>query len=328
MQRIIAYIGLAALLGFLVAAPDILGRYNLEILTVLLIHIVLAQGYRLVAVTGDWSLGHLALMGCGAYAAAMLAKFLGWPFWMTIPLGALAAGVVGAIFVLPLLRTRAFGFFIASFALGELIRLIWIRMDQPFGGSRGIVGIMTEPVGGITFGMQVPYYYLTLGVTLAALWVLWRLDRSRYGDVFEAIHEDEELSESVGISVARYRTVAFSLSAFFAGLAGALLAHKQMAIDPTLFDINAMVYLIIWVVVGGVGTFAGPILGVTVMTVVFESTRFLEELRPLLAGAILILFLTVLPGGLDLLLRRAWEWGRQTIGRLRGPRGRPARETA
>jgi len=327
MQRMFGYIGVAAIIAFLIAAPEVLGRYNLEILTVLLIHIVLAQGYRLVAVTGDWSLGHLALMGCGAYAAAMLAKFLGWPFWMTIPLGALAAGVVGAIFVLPLLRTRAFGFFIASFALGELIRLIWIRLEVPFGGSRGIVGIMTEPVAGITFGMQVPYYYLTLGVTLAALWVLWRLDQSRYGDLFEAIHEDEELSESVGISVATYRTWAFSLSAFFAGLAGALLAHKQMAIDPTLFDINTMVYLIIWVVVGGVGTFAGPIIGVTVMTIVFEATRFLEEMRPLLAGAILILFLTVLPGGMDLLLQRAWGWVRQAVDRLRGGGAREVRET-
>lgn len=316
MQRIAAYTGVIGVIALLAVAPEIVGRYEIEILTVLLIHIILAQGYRLVAITGDWSLGHLALMGAGAYAAGILAKSLGWPFWLTIPLGACAAGVVGIIFVFPLLRTRAFGFFIASFALGELIRLCWIRFEVPFGGSRGIVGIVTDPVAGVTFGMQMPYYYLTLGVTVVALWVLWRLDRSRYGDIFEAIHEDEHLAESVGISVPKYRTLAFGVSAFFAGLAGALLAHKQMAVDPTLFDINQMVYLIIWVVVGGVSTFAGPIIGVSVMTLVFESLRFLEELRPLVAGGILVLFLTVMPGGLDVLAIRAWTLVRNAGGSL------------
>lgn len=308
MLRMFGYVGIAALIAGLILAPHVVGRYEVEILTVMLIHIILAQGYRLAAVTGDWSLGHYVLMGCGAYAAAMLSKMIGWPFWLSIPFGALAAAVVGVAFVAPLLRTRAFGFFIGSYALGELIRLIWIRNDDPFGGSRGIIGIPTGEVGGVIFGMQVPFYYLTLGVMLAALWVLWRLDQSRYGDVFQAIHDDEYLSESVGISVPVYRTWAFGLSAFFAGLAGALLAHKQMAIDPTLFDINAMVYLIIWVVVGGIGTFAGPILGVVVMTLVFEMTRFLGEWRPLLAGAILILFLVVIPMGLGDMAQSARRW--------------------
>lgn len=314
MLRVIALGGIVLLLLGLIVAPHVVGRYHLEILTIMIIHIVLAQGYRLVAVTGDWSLGHYVLMGCGAYGAAMFAKFAGWPFWLSIPFGAIAAGVVGVIFVWPLLRTRAFGFFIGSYALGEFIRLVWIRFDQPFGGSRGIIGIPTEPTAGITWGMQVPYYYLTLGVSLVALVVLWRLARSRYGDVFEAIHEDEDLCESLGISVQIYRTWAFGLSAFFAGLAGALLAHKQMAIDPTLFDINAMVYLIIWVVVGGIRTFGGPIIGVVVMTLVFEATRFLGPWRPLLAGGILIVFLVLLPGGLEGLCRMGWAWVRERGG--------------
>lgn len=321
MLRALAYIGILALIVGLIVAPHVIGRYHLEVLTIMLIHIILAQGYRLVGITGDWSLGHYVLMGCGAYGAAMLAKHAGWPMFLSIPFGALAAGVVGVIFVAPLLRTRAFGFFIGSYALGELIRLIWIRFDEPFGGSRGIIGIPVDTYGGVIFGMQTPFYYLTLGVMLAALWVLWRLDRSRYGDLFEAIHEDEYLSESLGISVQAYRTWAFGLSAFFAGLAGALLAHKQMAIDPTLFDINAMVYLIIWVVVGGIGTFAGPILGVTVMTMVFELTRFLGPWRPLLAGAILIVFLVLLPTGLDGLFRSAWY-------RIKARLGIPDKETA
>lgn len=304
MQKILTIALVVLCVVFLAVAPHMIGRYHLEILTVLLIHIILAQSYRLVATTGDWSLGHVALMGCGAYAAAMFSKFLGWPIWLSVPFGAITAGVIAIAFVAPLLRTKGFGFFIGSYALGEFIRLIWIRFDTPFGGSRGIMGLPSDELFGIQLGAQMPFYYLTLIVTLVALWLLWRLDRSRYGSLFGAIHDDEDLCESVGISVYRYRMWAFVIGAFFAGLAGALLAHKQMAVDPTLFDINVMVYLVIWVVVGGISTFAGPILGTTVMTIVFESTRFLEEWRPLLAGALLIFFLVVLPGGIEGIFKR------------------------
>ncbi len=113
---------------------------------------------------------------------------------------------------------------------------------------------------------------------------------------------------------ARYRTMAFVVGAFFAGVAGALEAQYNGAIDPKLFGILNMVYLIIWVVVGGVRTFWGPLLGVAVMTVVFEATRPLEELRPALAGAILVLVLVLLPGGLESIGTKIKNWRRQSNG--------------
>lgn len=290
-----------------VAAPWLVGEYYLEILILFLINLLLASSYRQVTTTGDWSLNHIVLMGVGAYATALSAKLLGWPFWLTMPLAAVAAATIGAIMIYPLLRTRGFGFFIASFAIGEFVRLIWVKFHNPFGGPRGMINIPAPELGDIDFFFATPYYYLTLGVVAVCLWVLYRIERAPLvGDVMKAIYMDEELARSVGVKVNRYRTMGFITGSFFAGVAGALLAHRLGAIDPKNFDINTMVYLVIWVVVGGTRTYWGPFLGVIVMTIIFEASRPLLEWRPLLFGGILIFFLVFMPGGLESLLPKRW----------------------
>jgi branched-chain amino acid transport system permease protein len=299
-RKLIWILGLGVLLASLCIAPFVIGEYNVEILILFLINIMLATSYRLVTTTGDWSLCHVLLMGAGAYASALMAKYFGWPFWMTAPLAGVAAGVVGLGFVYPLLRTKGFGFFIASFAVGEFLRLIWIKIHNPFGGPRGMINIpYVGELGPIDFYNAIPYYFLTLVITLACVFIMFRIDRSRIGNAFKAVHTDDLLAECVGIRVGRYRSIAFVIGSFFAGISGALLAHRLNAIDPHIFDINTMVYLIIWVVVGGTVTFAGPIIGVAFITIVFEWTRPLLAWRPLLFGAILIGFLIFLPGGLE-----------------------------
>jgi len=292
-----------ALLVIMCILPFLVGEYYVEILILFLINVILAQSYRLVTTTGDWSLCHMVLMGAGAYASALMARYFGWPFWMTAPLAGVAAGVIGLGFVYPLLRTKGFGFFIASLAIGEFLRLVWIKVHNPFGGPRGMIDIpYIGELGSIDFYEAFPYYFMTLLITVACVFILQRIDRSRIGDAFKAIYTDEILAESVGIKVGRYRTIAFVVGAFFAGIAGALLAHRLNAIDPKLFDVNNMVYLIIWVVVGGTATFAGPVIGVAVITIIFEWTRPLLEWRPLFFGAILIGFLIFLPSGLESLI--------------------------
>jgi branched-chain amino acid transport system permease protein len=131
---------------------------------------------------------------------------------------------------------------------------------------------------------------------------MYRIDRSRIGDTFKSIYEDDILAASIGIRVGRYRSLAFVLGSFFAGIAGALMAHRLNAIDPHIFGLDEMVYLLVWVVAGGTATFAGPIIGVAVMSFLFEWTRPLLEWRPLFFGAILIGFLIFMPGGLESLI--------------------------
>ena len=297
--------------------PFLVGAYTVEVLILFFINLILAMSYRLLTTTGDWSLSHVVLMGSGAYGTALIAKYLGLPFWVSAPLAGAVAAIVGLCMIFPLLRTKGFGFFIASFALGELLRLFWVKFKDPFGGPRGMINIPPPELGSIDFFSPIPYYFLVLVVAIVCLAVMYRLDRSRIGDAWKAIHWDDALAECAGINVARYRVLAFMASAFFAGIAGALLAHRLGAIDPKNFDVTTMVYLIIWVVIGGTATFWGPIIGLTVMTFIFEWTRPLLEWRPLLFGAILILFLVFLPGGLESLVPRLSPTVRQALPFLR-----------
>ncbi len=297
---------LAGLAGFILL-PHFIGEYYVEIMILFMINLILASSFRLITTVGDWSLSHIVFMGVGAYTTALLAKYLGWPFWGTVLIGGMASAAVGLAVVFPLLRTKGFGFFIGSFALGEFIRLIWVKFHFPFGGPRGMIGIPSIELGDIDFYEATPYYYLVFIFTVLCQVVLYRIDLSRTGRVLKAIYADEDLSKCIGINVARYRAMAFSVSAFFAGIAGVLLAHRLGAIDPKNFDVNTMVYLVIWVVVGGVGTFWGPIIGVAIMMVIGEAARPLAEWRPLLFGGILIVFLTLLPGGLENLILRFKE---------------------
>ena len=297
MMRWILLIPVAVLA---IAVPYIFGEYHIEVLILFLINLLLASNYRLTTTTGDWTLCHIVLMGVGAYSTALAAKLLGWPFWLGLPLAGIAGAVIAAVLVFPLLRTKGFGFFIASFAFGEFVRLIWVKFHNPFGGPRGMINIPSPEIPGIDFFYATPYYYLTLAIVTMSLWVLYRIERSALiGDVMKALYMDEDLARSVGVKVNHYRAMAFITGGFFAGIAGALLAHRLGAIDPKNFDINTMVYLVIWVVVGGNKTFWGPFLGVIVMTMIFESSRPLLEWRPLLFGGILIFFLIFLPGGLE-----------------------------
>jgi branched-chain amino acid transport system permease protein len=148
-------------------------------------------------------------------------------------------------------------------------------------------------------------------VVAISLVILYRVEHSRIGLTFHAIHWQDKLAESVGVSTFRYRTLAFVISSFFAGLAGALYAHYVGAIAPDRFNVEEMVYVLIWAIVGGTATFYGPILGVIVLTILNEVVLRglgVDEMRPMFYGAILILFILFLPNGLESLVVKAREW--------------------
>ncbi len=297
---------LPALIIGLSIMPFFAREYVVEVAILFFIYIILAQSYRLVTTTHDWTLCHVVLYGVGAYTSGLIAKYFGIPVWVCIPIGGVMASLVGVGVIQPLLRTVGFGFFIASYALGELIRLIWVKVHTPFGGPRGIIDIPYPPVvAGIDFSKPIPYYFMCLVAMLVCLYLMYRVDKSRIGDAFKSISIHPLLAESIGISVPKYRTLAMAIGAFFAGIAGALLVHRLGAVDPRVFDIITMVYLVIWVVVGGTNTFLGPIIGVVVMQAIFEFTRPFLEMRPMFFGIILILFLVFLPGGIESIIAKA-----------------------
>ena len=312
---------LAPLIIGLCILPFFARAYVVEVAMLFFIYIMLASSYRLIVSVHDWQLYHIVLYGVGAYTSGLLAKNFGIPIWVTIPIGGAMASLVGMAIVRPLLRTKGWGFYIATFGLAELIRTIWLRFRTPFGGSTGIINIPYGPVvAGIDFSERIPYYFFVMGVMFASIYVLYRIDRSRIGDSFKAIYADPLLAGTVGIRVPRYRLLACAIGGFIAGIAGGLLVHRLGAVDPRLFDIIAMIYLLVWVVVGGYRTFWGPIIGVCVMQAAFEVSRPLLEIRPLFFGLAMALVLVFMPGGIESLIPKA-------VARWRRLRGVPTAET-
>lgn len=319
---------LIILIAGLVALPfaPFVGEYRVYVIMMFFIYIILAQGYRLIVTAHDWQLYHVVLFGVGAYTSGLLAKYYGFPVLVAIPIGGAMAALIGMAITLPLLRTKGWGFYIATFALAELVRLTWVKIHEftflgysiplfSFGGPRGIIDVPYAPViAGIDFSDTTPYYFLVMAVMFGCMYALYRIDRSRLGDSFKAISIDPMLAESIGIRVPRHRLMVAAIGGFFAGIAGALLVHQLGAVDPRVFDIITMLYLLIWVVVGGYKTFWGPVIGVVVMQAVFEFTRPLLEVRPMFFGIAVILVLVLLPGGLESLIPRA----RARWRRLRG----------
>lgn len=313
-------VGTAALM----IAPHLVTYSQQELLVFLVINVLIVASYRLLTLTGEFSLAHVVIVGVGAYGSAILTKQVGIPVPISMLLGAAIAGLVAFILSFPLFRMKAFYFLIGSFAAGEVIRLLWKRFREPFGGPKGIKLIPEFPgfevpkidvfgwiVGGpIEFYEPVTFYYFALIIVGISLWLLWRIENSRIGLTFHAVHWQDQLADSLGVNTRRYRTLAFVIASVFAGLAGALLAHYLGTINPNRFDVEEMVYVLIWVIVGGTATMWGPIIGLIALTVVNEVIlRELEvdELRPLFYGAILILAMLFLPSGLETLPRKIKE---------------------
>ena len=297
---------LASVIIGLCIFPFFARPYLVEVAMIFFIWIILAQSYRLIVTIHDWQLYHVVLYGVGAYTSGMLAKNLGFPVFLAIPIGGVMACLFGVIITMILLRTTGWGFYIATYGLAELIRLTWLKFRYPFGGSTGIISIPYPPIiGGIDFGASIPYYFFSLVVMLVIMYMLYRIEKSRIGDAFKAISMDTALAESTGINIPRQRLLACAIGSFFAGIAGGLLVHRLGAVDPKIFDIHTMLYLLIWVVVGGTNTFWGPVIGVFVMYTLFELSRPLIQIRPAFFGLSIIFVLLFIPGGIESLISKA-----------------------
>ena len=176
--------------------------YLVEVAMIFFIWIILAQSYRLIVTIHDWQLYHVVLYGVGAYTSGMLAKDLGVPVFLAIPLGGVMACLFGVLITLILLRTTGWSFYIATYGLAELIRLTWLKFRYPFGGSTGIISIPYPPkIGGINFARSIPYYFFSLGIMLVILYLLYRIEISHTGNAFKAISMDPSLAASTGIDI-------------------------------------------------------------------------------------------------------------------------------
>ncbi|HUE44631.1 MAG TPA: branched-chain amino acid ABC transporter permease, partial [Aestuariivirgaceae bacterium] len=185
--RVAAWLFGAAMAAILIVLPHSLSFSQQEVAVLLVINVLLVASYRLMTLTGEWSLAHVVIMGVGAYASAILSRRgIGLPVPLSMLLGAATAALVAAVLSFPLFRMKGFYFLIGSFAAGEVIRLIWKRFTNPFGGPTGLKLIPPLPdldLGFVTVDFFNPesYYYLCLIVVAVSLWILHRIERSRIG---------------------------------------------------------------------------------------------------------------------------------------------------
>jgi branched-chain amino acid transport system permease protein len=277
--------------------------YLIHIINLTFIYILVTVSFRAILTSGQLPLAHAGFMGIGAYVSAIAAKWLGLTPWLSIPLGALVAMGVGILIGYPFARLRAVYYAMISLFFGMLIVSAVKAFARWTGGAAGLTAI--PPLLGFS---KVPYYYFFLGLTTVAILILYRLESSRPGLNWKAIAQSHMVAASVGINEARYRIIASAIGCLFAGLAGATYAHYNTVIGTSSFSFMATIMLLIYVVVGGVGNFAGPIVGVFLLMTVPELLRGLREYVPYISAAIVLLVVYLMPKGVTGLVKSLISW--------------------
>jgi branched-chain amino acid transport system permease protein len=253
--------------------------------------------------TGQASLAHAGFFGIGSYGVALMTKS-GTSFWLALPLSALCAALIGFLIGLPTLRTRGSYFAIATLCFGVIVSIVagsWIEFT---GGYTGLVGIphptsFTLPlIGVIGFETQTAQYYLVLAFLLLTLVVMHRLVHSLLGLSFMAIRNNEALAETVGVNTFAGKILSFVVANFFAGLAGGIYASLVGSISPSTASIDLTFSWLVYLLLGGAATLAGPVIGAFVIPVIMEYLQFLQEYRLIIFGALLIAVIIYFPRGL------------------------------
>ncbi|HWU41588.1 MAG TPA: branched-chain amino acid ABC transporter permease, partial [Candidatus Acidoferrum sp.] len=284
--------------------------YILNIVILSLLFAVLACSWNLICgYTGIFTFGHQAFFGIGAYVSALLAMKAGVSPWLGLLLGGVAAAVIGFMIGLPCLRLRAAPYIaITTLAFSEIARIICMNLVGLTRGELGLWGIPEFPdislPGGlaITFtgGQRAAYYYLILIIFLATLVLIGWIIRSYVGLAFRAIRDEQDAALSLGIDTTRFKLLAFIASSFFAGVAGAFYAHYILILTPTsVMSVGVMTEIIAVVLVGGLGTFWGPVIGAFSLTALLEYLREFGEYRFMIYGLILVVTILFMPKGVS-----------------------------
>jgi branched-chain amino acid transport system permease protein len=248
--------------------------------------------------TGLLNLGHAAFFGVGAYGVALLETRLGWPFWPALLAGCLAAMLLGLLVGLIGLRTRGNYFAIFTAAIGVMIATVFTNWQELTGGNIGIVNIAPPTLGPYSLEDDVAKYYLVVVALAFAILVCTLVRRSLVGRTFLAIADNESLARATGIDVPRTKLVAFVLSTFLAGLAGGIFAMYQGNLDPGSSGLDITFEQLLYLVIGGIGTLAGPLLGTLVLVAVSELLQGIQQYRFLIFGPLLVLLVIFFPRGI------------------------------
>lgn len=295
---ILAIFAIAALMPFFV------GGYELSVLLMALLYIILTTGLNLVSgFAGQFSFAQGAFFGIGAYTAGILARDFETTFWLHLPAGMIVTGLFGLLLGIPALRVRGHFLAIITIAFQTIVYLGLIQWTSFTGGQSGLTVPSIDDVN--FFGTTLfrinsieSYYWLTLVLTVVFVFIAAKLVKSRLGREWIAIRDDETLAAAVGLHTTRGKLTAFIASASFAGGAGVITAHYMRGVTPDDFTIWISCSIVAMMVVGGRGTFWGPVLGALLLTLMPEMLGDVAQYKMLLSGAVLVLAITLLPDGI------------------------------
>lgn len=294
-------ISIAILIAIAVIFPLVVdNQYISRLMTLSFIYIIAIYGMNLLAgFTGYLSLAHAGFFAVGAYALGIFTTRYEMHFWLAFILAILFTTVVGAIIGLIALRTREHFFAIYTLIVGYLIYLIIDKWDEMTGGVRGLIGIpYPSAIGPLEFNNELTMYYLNLFFFLLATLVMARIVHSLTGRTFIAIRNSEELAQTLGINTQTNKIASFVISIVFAGTAGALYAAYVRFLGPDIANLPMVFDFLMYLIVGGIGTITGPIVGTMLITFLTQSLQGLQEYRMLIFGPILTLLVIFYPNGI------------------------------
>ncbi|MGD0915544.1 MAG: branched-chain amino acid ABC transporter permease [Thermodesulfobacteriota bacterium] len=302
--------------------------YWIHVLILIATMILATSSMRAIFRTGEITIGTSGFMLLGGYSSALLTLNLGLSFWITMPLGGLFAAAVAAAIGYPFFRVKGIYFAISTLLLAFVFLYLAGYMKDLTGGWQGLVfDIWPNPITipgiiTLTFDTDTSYYYLAIIIVGLCLFILYRMERARIGLVWGSIREADNLAQSVGVNIMAQKIFIFVVACFFTGIAGALYAFYVHALSPTttpanVFGFFTSIYCILYMVVGGEGSFFGPIIGTTLFMLIPEFARPLQMYRPLIYGALLILIIFFMPQGLIGLGDYFTIWYRKLLERFR-----------
>ncbi len=301
-----------ACFAFALVFPFLFSTYQTNIMTTALMYVVLGLGLNIVVgVAGLLDLGYVAFYAVGAYSYALLSTHFGLGFWVVLPVGGLLAAFFGILLGFPVLRLRGDYLAIVTLGFGEIIRLILENWNEFSHGPSGIANI---PRPGF-FGMDMSFeggifyiYYLIVLLVVFTIFVVNRLQNSRLGRAWLALREDEIACQAMGIDKTKTKLIAFALGAFWAGLVGVIFAAKTTFVNPASFTFLESAIILSIVVLGGMGSIVGVIVGALILILMPEYLRALSEYRMLAFGAILVIMMVFKPDGIISNVRRSYKF--------------------
>ena len=306
------WVYLCALILAMGLLPPLVGNYWTQILGDIGIYVILGIGLNVVVgFAGLLDLGYVAFYAIGAYGYALLASpqfGIHIPFWFMLPLCVAFAATGGALLGIPVLRMRGDYLAIVTLGFGEIIRILLNNLDPLTNGPRGILRIDPPFLGDFPVNSPARWYYMILAGIILSVFIADRLNNSRIGRAWIAMREDQDAAAIMGINILKYKLLAFTIGASFAGVGGAIFAARQGSIFPENFSLYVSINVLCLIIIGGMGSIPGVIIGSVVLIGLPEVLREVQQYRMLVFGGLLVAMMIFRPMGFIPSARRKMEF--------------------